>query len=90
MARQTVPIGLDDPQSVKNISELLKIIDLFRGAKNTSVKRGASKPLGTVLTSANFTPTESARYDLLILIDVYHYLESNLNQLFVNTLLEEK
>ena len=73
LARQTVPIGLDDPQSVKNISELLKIIDLFRGAKNTSVKRGASKPLGTVLTSANFTPTESARYHLVILIDGYHF-----------------
>ena len=88
LARQTVPIGLDDPQSVKKISELL--IDLFGGAKNTSIRRGASKPLGTVLTSANFTPTESARYDFLILIDVYHYLESNLNQLFMNTLLEEK
>ena len=73
LARQTVPIGSDDPQSVKNISELLKIIDLFRGAKNTSVKRGASKPLGTVLTSANFTPIESARYRLLvILIDGYY------------------
>ena len=76
LARQTVPIGLDDPQSVKNISDLL--IDLFGGAKNTSIRRGASKPLGTVLTN------------LLILIDVYHYLESNLNQLFLNTLLEEK
>ena len=88
LARQTVPIGLDDPQSVKNISELL--IDLFGGAKNTSIRRGASKPLGTVLTSANFTPTESARYDLLILIDVYYYLELNLHKLFMNTLLEEK
>ena len=71
MARQTVPIGLDDPQSVKKISELL--IDLFGGAKNTSIRRGASKPLGTVLTSANFTPIESARYHLVILIDGYHF-----------------
>ena len=62
LARQTVPIGLDDPQSVKNISELCSLIDLFGGAKNTSVKRGASKPLGTVLTSANFTPIESVRH----------------------------
>ena len=88
MARQTVPVGLDDPHLVKNTSELL--IDLFGGAKNTSIRRGASKPLGTVLTSANLTPTESARNDLLILIDVYHYLESKVNQLFMNTLLQEK
>ena len=86
LARQTVPIGLDDPQSVKNISELLKIIDLFRGAKNTSVKRGASKPLGTVLTSANFTPTESARYRLVILIDGYHFWDQILTGHYMITL----
>ena len=73
LARQTAPIGLDDPQSVKNISASCSLIDLFGGAKNTSVKRGASKPLGTILTSANFTPTESVRYHLVILIDGYHF-----------------
>ena len=86
LAWQTVPIGLDDPQSVKNISELLKIIDLFRGAKNTSVKRGASKPLGTVLTSANFTPTESVRYHLVILIDGYHFWDQTLTGYYDHTL----
>ena len=66
--------------SEKHISELCSLIDLFGGAKNTSMKRGASKPLGTVLTSANFTPTESVRHRLIILIDGYHFLRSNLNR----------
>ena len=34
LARQTVPIGLDDPQSVKNISELLINWPLLRGKKH--------------------------------------------------------
>ena len=75
---------LDDPQSVKNISELL--IDLFGGAKNTNIRRGASKPLGTVLTSANFTPTESARYRLVILIDGYHFWDQILTGHYDHTL----
>jgi hypothetical protein len=33
LSKQTVPIGLDDPQSSKNVSELL--MDLFGGAKST-------------------------------------------------------
>ena len=56
------------------------------GAKNTREKRGASKPLGTILTSANFTPTESARYRLVILIDGYHFWDQILTGHYDHTL----
>ncbi|CAB3977626.1 Hypothetical predicted protein [Paramuricea clavata] len=59
LSKQTVPIGLDDPQSSKNVSELL--IDLFGGAMSKGITRGVQQPIGTVIASANFTPTDSAR-----------------------------
>ena len=85
LARLTVPISLDDSQSVKSISELL-INWPLRRCKNTSLKRGASKPLGTVLTSANFTSTKSARYHLVILIDGYHFWDQILTGHYDHTL----
>ena len=39
LARQTVPIGLDDPQSVKNISEVLINLPLRRCKKHKREKR---------------------------------------------------
>ena len=39
LARQTVPIGLDDPQSVKNISEVLINLPLPRCKKHKREKR---------------------------------------------------
>jgi len=53
------PIGCDDPLSEVQTGQL--VVDLYNGAKVTTVKRGDMKPLSTAVVSANFTMTAKAR-----------------------------
>jgi len=55
----SIPIGCDDPVSEANTGQL--VVDLYNGAKFTTVKHGDLKPLSTAVVSANFTMTAKAR-----------------------------
>ena len=51
-ASTAIPVGVDDPQSKNEISRLM--IDLYQGAKNSSITHGCSKPSTTCIISSNF------------------------------------
>ena len=48
-----LPLGCDDPLSEKQTGQLM--VDLYNGAKITSVSKGVRKPRTMVLVSANFS-----------------------------------
>ena len=54
-----LPLGVDDPQSKNDISRL--IIDLFNGAKNSTVRGGDQRPTSTCIIAANFTTVDQQR-----------------------------
>ena len=53
------PIGCDDPQSQATTGQL--IVELFNGAKCTTVKHGDQKPLTSTIISANFSLSETTK-----------------------------
>lgn len=53
------PIGCDDPLSEAHTGQL--VVDLYNGAKSTTIKHGEMKPLSTAIVSANFAMTAKAR-----------------------------
>ena len=53
------PIGCDDQLSEEQTGQL--VVDLYNGAKFTTVKHGVMKPLSTAIVSANFTMAAKAR-----------------------------
>ena len=55
-----VPIACDDPLSESDTGQIA--IDLYNGAKITTIKRGDSRPLTTAMFSANFNLSSQARY----------------------------
>lgn len=48
----TIPFGLDDPSSKKDIEQL--VIDLFNGARSGNLSRGERNPVTTLLITANY------------------------------------
>ena len=54
-----IPVGCDDPVSELHTGQM--VVDLYNGAKFTTVKHGDLKPLSTAIVSANFTMTSKAR-----------------------------
>ena len=51
-SQSTIPMGLDDPSSKKEVEQL--VIDLFNGARSGNISRGERNPMTTVLITANF------------------------------------
>lgn len=62
-SNSAIPLGVDDPDSKSDINRL--VIDLFNGAKSSTVSRGDKKPLSTCIISANFTTNEQHRFEIL-------------------------
>lgn len=58
-ATSGIPLAVDDPQSKAEISRLM--IDLYNGASNATVVRGALRPASTCVISANFTTIEELK-----------------------------
>ena len=59
-----VPIACDDPLSENDTGQL--VIDLYNGAKMTTIKRRDAQPLTTAIFSANFNLSAHARYVTLM------------------------
>ena len=53
LSNSSIPIGIDDPQSSKALGEL--IVDLYNGAKSTTVSHGDVQPSTSGIITANFT-----------------------------------
>ena len=51
-AQGTIPFGLDDPSSKRDIEQL--VIDLFNGAHSGNLTRGEKNPITTLLITANY------------------------------------
>ena len=52
LSRSTFPIGIDDPQKPDAIGELM--VDLFNGAKSTTITHGDIQPITSGIVTANF------------------------------------
>ena len=52
LSHSTFPIGIDDPQKPDAIGELM--VDLFNGAKSTTITHGDIQPMSTGIITANF------------------------------------
>ena len=59
-ASSSLPVAVDDPESKSQMSRL--IIDLYNGARSSSITHGDRKPSSTCIISANFTTIEQQRY----------------------------
>ena len=51
-AQSPVPIGLDDPSSIKEVENLC--IDLYNGSLKLTVGQGSQKPRTTMVVASNF------------------------------------
>ena len=54
-----LPIGIDDPQKPDTIGELM--VDLFNGAKSTTISHGDIQPITTGIVTANFNLSQKLK-----------------------------
>lgn len=59
LSQSTFPVGIDDPQRPDSIGELM--IDLFNGAKSTTVTHGDIQPITSGIVTANFNLAQRAQ-----------------------------
>lgn len=59
LSQSTFPVGIDDPQRPDAIGELM--IDLFNGAKSTTVAHGDVQPITSGIVTANFNLAQRAQ-----------------------------
>jgi hypothetical protein len=60
LSRSTFPIGIDDPQKPDAIGELM--VDLFNGAKSTTITHGDIQPITSGIVTANFNLEQKKKY----------------------------
>ena len=59
MSQSTFPVGIDDPQRPESIGELM--IDMFNGAKSTTVAHGDVELITSGIVTANFDLSQRAQ-----------------------------
>ena len=59
LGKSTFPLGIDDPQKVDTIGELM--VDLFNGGKSMTVAHGDIEPMSSGVITANFNLSKKAK-----------------------------